>query len=92
MHFHCDMGKVLEQLRALPSDAAANDVLKVEYLEVNLNNSRKLISNVSSAAAVSRQYVLDTEQLAEGMLRLKAVRASLALLDELVGEDLVSKS
>lgn len=54
--------KWVRELRTLPSDPNSKDFLKLEYLEVNLNNSRKLISNLVKLKDESDKYVekLDT--------------------------------
>lgn len=80
------MSKVLKKVRALPSDPSANDVLKVEYIEVNLNNSRKLIGSITSASSVSAEVVRETEAVVENMIRLRNTRSELAWLDE-ISED-----
>ncbi|KAI3407170.1 hypothetical protein KGF56_000010 [Candida oxycetoniae] len=46
----------VQQLRALPSDPNSKDLLKLEYIDVNLNNSRKLINNVYSLNSESAEY------------------------------------
>ncbi|GEQ68428.1 hypothetical protein JCM33374_g2096 [Metschnikowia sp. JCM 33374] len=78
------MAKVLKKIRALPSDAAANDVLKVEYIEVNLNNSRKLIGSITSASQLANEVVEETEAAVDEMLRLRNIRSELSWLDDLI--------
>ncbi|OBA19817.1 hypothetical protein METBIDRAFT_44419 [Metschnikowia bicuspidata var. bicuspidata NRRL YB-4993] len=80
------MAKVLKKVRALPSEPSANDVLKVEYIEVNLNNSRKLINSVTSASSTSQETVKETEAIVEDMLGLRNARAELAWLDKIIDE------
>lgn len=80
------MSKVLKKVRALPSDPSVNDVLKVEYIEVNLNNSRKLIGSIDSASTMSADVVQETETVVENILRLRNIRNELAWLDEITKE------
>lgn len=80
------MSKVLKKVRALPSDPSVNDVLKVEYIEVNLNNSRKLIGSINSASTMSKDVVQETEGVVENMLRLRNIRNELAWLDDITKE------
>ncbi|KAF8002414.1 hypothetical protein OXX80_006493 [Metschnikowia pulcherrima] len=75
------MSKVLKKVRALPSDPSANDVLKVEYIEVNLNNSRKLISGITSASNLSKEVAEQGQSITEDMLRLRNTRSELSWLD-----------
>lgn len=77
------MSKVLKKVRALPSDPSVNDVLKVEYIEVNLNNSRKLIGSINSASTMSTDAVQETEGVVENMLRLRNIRNELSWLDDI---------
>lgn len=74
--------KWIKQIRALPSDAVANDNLKIEYLDVNLNNSRNLIAGVNAAAAASDSLLPSTEAVLEDMLRLRNVREELSWISE----------
>lgn len=76
----------IKRIRALPSDPASGDFLKVEYVDVNLNNSRKLIHNVSRVAASSEEYTAELETTIESLLGLKSAAHELAWLDELKGE------
>ena len=75
------MSKVLKKVRALPSDPSANDVLKVEYIEVNLNNSRKLISGITSASNLSKEVAEQGQSITEDMLRLRNTRSELSWLN-----------
>lgn len=78
------MFKWLKKLRALPSDPQAEDTLKVEYVVVNLNNSRKLISNVSRASAEATALGAEKQKIVEGLLPLRTIRNELSWLDGLV--------
>lgn len=82
------MSKVFKTVRALPSDPSVNDVLKVEYIEVNLNNSRKLIGSINSASTMSTDAVQETEGVVENMLRLRNIRNELAWLDDINKEQM----
>lgn len=77
------MSKWVKKLRALPSDPSAEDYLKVEYLEVNLNNSRKLISLVSTAAKEAKLLATQQEKTVEKLLPLRSIRSELSWLDEI---------
>lgn len=79
------MSKWVKKLRALPSDPSAEDYLKIEYLEVNLNNSRKLIALVSNAAKESKLLAEQQEKTVENLLPLRSIRSELSWLDE-IGE------
>ncbi|SGZ57221.1 CIC11C00000004653 [Sungouiella intermedia] len=78
------MTKWIKQVRALPSDPSSNDFLKIEYIDVNLNNSRKLIANVTSLASTSKSTTEQTEDAIENMLRLRNIKSELSWLDDLV--------
>ncbi|SGZ57185.1 CIC11C00000001157 [Sungouiella intermedia] len=78
------MTKWIKQVRALPSDPSSNDFLKIEYIDVNLNNSRKLIANVTSLASTSKTTTEQTEDAIENMLRLRNIKSELSWLDDLV--------
>lgn len=71
----------LRQVRALPLNPALNDILKVEYLDVNLNNSRKLMANVASLGVEAKQLTQHEEDTVEAMLQLKNLRNELSWTD-----------
>lgn len=81
------MTKWIKQVRALPSDPSANDILKIEYIDVNLNNSRKLINNLNLLATTSRATTEQTEDAIEDMLRLRNIKSELSWLDGLKDEE-----
>lgn len=81
------MTKWIKQVRALPSDPSANDILKIEYIDVNLNNSRKLINNLNLLATTSRATTEQTEDAIEDMLRLRNIKSELSWLDGLKEEE-----
>lgn len=70
--------KWIKQIRALPSDPSANDTLKVEYIDVNLNNSRKLMENISRLAVSSAENVTQVGDTMESILMLRKARNVLA--------------
>lgn len=77
--------KWAKQVRALPSDPGCNDVLKVEYIEVNLNNSRKLMSNVSGAKHAGTEKSGADQRAVETLLPAKQARSELAWVDQWCG-------
>lgn len=81
------MTKWLKQVRALPSDPTANDFLKIEYIDVNLNNSRKLIGNITGLTAASKATTTQTEEVVENLLRLRTAREQLSWTEGLVRDD-----
>lgn len=81
------MTKWLKQVRALPSDPSSNDFLKIEYIDVNLNNSRKLIANLSALAVTSKSATNQTGDTIEDMLRLRNTRNQLSWLDDLIDDE-----
>ncbi|KAK8443510.1 hypothetical protein ACI3LY_003236 [Candidozyma auris] len=74
----------LRQIRALPSKPASNDILKVEYLDVNLNNSRKLMGNISSLSVETKEVTESQESTVEAMLPLKSIRNELSWTDKVM--------
>lgn len=79
------MTKWLKQVRALPSDPTTHDFLKIEYIDVNLNNSRKLIANLSTLVSTSKATTDQTGDVMESMLRLRNTRNQLSWLDKIDG-------
>lgn len=80
--------KWIKQIRALPSDLSANDTLKVEYIDVNLNNSRKLMENVSRLAISSNENVFQVGDTLESLLRLRSARGALSWVECLKDSEL----
>lgn len=78
------MTQWVKKIRALPSNPTSNDFLKIEYIDINLNNSRKLIASVSSVAEESSAVNAQTEESLESLLRLRNTRNELSFLDGLV--------
>lgn len=83
-HKPTTMTKRLKQIRALPSDPSSNDFLKIEYIDVNLNNSRKLIYNITNLSTTSTEATGQTEDVVESLLRLRNTRSHLSWADDLI--------
>ena len=74
--------KWINQLRVLPSDPKSNDFLKLDYIEVNLNNSRKLITNVNQLTNNFDKYVKDVDlQMNGNLVQLKQIKKELDWLE-----------
>ncbi|KAG5421508.1 hypothetical protein I9W82_000599 [Candida metapsilosis] len=74
--------KWINQLRTLPSNPQSKDFLKLEYLDVNLNNSRKLITNLNTLTKETNEYVKNLDlQVSGNLLQLNQVDKELAWLD-----------
>lgn len=74
--------KWIEQVRTLPSDPNSNDFLKLEYLDVNLNNSRKLINNINQLTKNVKEYVKDVDLQVNGnLIQLKQIQKELDWLE-----------
>lgn len=71
----------IRNVRALPLNPALNDILKVEYLDVNLNNSRKLMANIACLGAEAKEITQVEERTVEAMLQLKNLRHELSWAD-----------
>ena len=72
----------INQLRVLPSDPKSNDFLKLDYIEVNLNNSRKLITNVNQLTNNFDKYVKDVDlQMNGNLVQLKQIKQELDWLE-----------
>ncbi|CAN3365230.1 hypothetical protein DICA3_E22606 [Diutina catenulata] len=69
------------QVRTLPTKT--NDFLKVDYIDYNLNNSRKLIGNINHLGDVSEYAVQENEKATDGLMPLSAVRQELEWLKPL---------
>lgn len=70
-------------IRALPSDTDSKDYLKTDYIDVNLNNSRKLIENLSSLLETTATNVRLSRDVNKTLTDLNTVRANLAWLDDM---------
>lgn len=75
--------KWVREVRVLPSDPSNNDVLKVEYIDINLKNSCKLILNLNKLTKISNQYLARQENINETLIRLHNVKYELNWLDDL---------
>lgn len=71
--------KWLKHVRALPSHSS-NDVLKVDYIDVNLKNLRKLIQNLNDLTSTITPHA-EEQQLAAELLPLHQVRDELSWLN-----------
>ncbi|RCK55246.1 hypothetical protein Cantr_04268 [Candida viswanathii] len=72
----------IQQVRTLPSDPNSNDFLKLEYLDVNLNNSRKLINNINQLTKNVKEYVDDVDLQVNGnLIQLKQIQRELDWLE-----------
>lgn len=78
------MSKWIKKLRALPSDPSADDYLKIEYLEVNLNNSRKLIALVRNTVACTKELANEEQNIVGTLLPLRSIRNELSWLDTMM--------
>lgn len=67
----------VKDVRALPTNPKMNDFLKVEYIDINLNNSRKLITNVMELTSTSKKFAEECEQVQESLLQLNQVKKQL---------------
>ncbi|CUM66725.1 uncharacterized protein PRCAT00004405001 [Priceomyces carsonii] len=75
--------KWVRAVRSLPSNPESNDFLKVDFIENNLNNSRKLISNINSLANTSREAVTTSQSINENFMRLSHLRNELRWVEEI---------
>lgn len=73
----------VKEVRGLPSNPASQDYLKTDYIEVNLNNSRKLIGNLLNLNDSSVQAISQLTEINDSLLRLHAVKNELTWLSEL---------
>lgn len=75
--------KWVKLIRALPTKPNNNDNLKTEYIDVNLNNSRKLIGNISDLTETTDQTVKHNHEVNESLERLNNIKHELEWLNEL---------
>ncbi|WEJ95238.1 hypothetical protein PSN45_002751 [Yamadazyma tenuis] len=73
--------KWVKDLRGLASSPNDNDHLKIDYIDVNLNNSRKLIANVNTIVASSEQYLLVNHSVNESLIKLQSASQALKWTD-----------
>jgi hypothetical protein len=73
--------KWIKQVRALPSHHSHNDVLKTDYIDVNLKNLRKLIHNLNDVAESLNSKPTDLSperKIASELLPLHQVKEELS--------------
>ncbi|CAH6718416.1 hypothetical protein CLIB1444_01S06238 [[Candida] jaroonii] len=75
--------KWVKQIRGLASNSSDNDYLKIDYIDVNLNNSRKLIMNLNQLNETNNQQVLKNHEVNEKMIKLQNVHQQMSWLDKL---------
>lgn len=73
--------KWLTKLRTLPSNPNSNDFLKLEYIDVNLNNSRKLITNLGELSKTSLSLIEDVDIVNGNLIQLNQVKKELEWLE-----------
>ncbi|CAH2353023.1 hypothetical protein CLIB1423_09S01090 [[Candida] railenensis] len=74
--------KWTDSVRALPSNSESNDYLKPDYIEVNLNNSRKLIENINQLSENAENGIEISENINKSLLLVNNVSAALEWLEE----------
>lgn len=75
--------KWVKEIRGLASDPSHNDYLKIDYIEVNLNNSRKLITNVNQLTQNSEKQVTKNFEINESLIKLQPAKQNLSWLDNI---------
>ncbi|KAG2732137.1 hypothetical protein G9P44_004554 [Scheffersomyces stipitis] len=76
--------KWVSQVRTLPSNPNSNDFLKLEYIDINLNNSRKLIANLNSLTKSTDSLINDIDLKVNGnLIQLNQVKKELDWLDDI---------
>lgn len=75
--------KWIKSIRALPSNPSSNDYLKTDYIDVNLNNSRKLISNINELTKSSNESILKMNEIDQSLNKLNEVHHQLNWLNEI---------
>lgn len=79
--------KWVSDLRTLPSDPNSHDFLKLEYVDVNLSNLRKLIGNLNQLRETSELLIEDVDTNVGGMTELCRVQKELEWLNGGNGEN-----
>lgn len=74
--------KWVKDIRGLPSDPSNNDYLKVDYIDVNLGNSRKVIQNINQLTKEDEAHLLKLIELNESLIKLNQAKANLQWLDK----------
>lgn len=75
--------KWMKSIRALPTNPPNNDYLRTEYIDVNLNNSRKLIGNLNDLNDTTTQSVQYNHEINESLARINNVKHELEWLNDL---------
>ena len=75
------MSSWTQLIRALPLSVDDNDVIKPDYLEVNLNNSRQIMVRLDQLARTSSENVLLMKEVNEKLSVLKSVQKKLEWLE-----------
>lgn len=75
--------KWVKNIRGLASNPNDNDYLKIDYIEVNLNNSRKMIANINELAKTSHQHLIKRHEVNESLIKLETASANLKWLEEI---------
>lgn len=75
--------KWVKSIRALPTNPGNNDNLKTEYIDVNLNNSRKLIGNIDDLSETTNKSLKHNHEVNESLARINNIKHELTWLDEL---------
>lgn len=65
------------QLRTLPLSPASQDFLKLEYIDVNLSNLRKLISNLDKLTELTQELIKQGDTNNGSFMQLERVKAEL---------------
>lgn len=73
----------LKELTALPRDRATNDVLKIEYLDVNLKNSRRLIGAIGEMHIDSTHITNQVPILIGCLKQVQVLQTQLSWLDNI---------
>lgn len=75
--------KWVKNVRGLASNPNDNDYLKIDYIEVNLNNSRKLIGNINALTKTSHQHLIKHHEVNESLIKIETATTNLQWLDEI---------
>lgn len=73
--------KWVKQLRGLPSPPSQHDHLKVEYVDTNLNNSRKMIYSVNELSNSSKELLNTYYKVVESLTRIDQIEKELEWLN-----------
>lgn len=73
--------KWVKEVRGLASNPKDNDYLKVDYIDVNLNNSRKLIANINSLTNTSDAQVNENFRVNESLIKLQHANDNLKWIE-----------